>query len=55
MMGHEIAHALARHSAEKLTSTMMQTDFGIMAVEKFVLGNLLDFLSLRYVYNSIWY
>ena len=37
IMGHEIAHAVARHSAER-ASTAMLTDFGIMAVEKFVLG-----------------
>ena len=37
VMGHEIAHAVARHSAER-ASTAMLTDFGIMALEKFVLG-----------------
>ena len=37
IMGHEIAHAVARHSAER-ASTAMLTDLGIMAVEKFVLG-----------------
>ena len=37
IMGHEIAHAVARHSAER-ASTAMLTDFGIMALEKFVLG-----------------
>ena len=37
IMGHEIAHAVARHSAER-ASTAMLTDFGIMALETFVLG-----------------
>ena len=37
IMGHEIAHAVARHSAER-ASTAMLTDLGIMAVEQFVLG-----------------
>ena len=37
IMGHEIAHAVARHSAER-ASTAMLTDFGTMALEKFVLG-----------------
>ena len=36
-MGHEIAHAVARHSAER-ASTAMVTDLGIMALEKLVLG-----------------
>ena len=37
VMGHEIAHAVARHSAER-ASTAMVTDLGIMALEAFVLG-----------------
>ncbi len=37
VMGHEIAHAVARHSAER-ASTAMVTDLGIMALEKLVLG-----------------
>ena len=37
VMGHEIAHAVARHSAER-ASTAMVTDLGIMALEQFVLG-----------------
>ena len=37
IMGHEIAHAVARHSAER-ASTAMVTDLGIMALEQLVLG-----------------
>ena len=37
VMGHEIAHAVPRHSAER-ASTAMITDLGIMALEQFVLG-----------------
>ena len=37
VMGHEIAHAVARHSAER-ASTAMVTDLGIMALEQLVLG-----------------
>ena len=37
VMGHEIAHAVARHSAER-ASTAMVTDLGIMALERLVLG-----------------
>ena len=35
VMGHEIAHAVARHSAER-ASTAMVTDLGIMALEQLV-------------------
>ena len=41
VMGHEIAHAVARHSAER-ASTAMVTDLGIMALEQFVLGQRLQ-------------
>ena len=37
IMGHEIAHAVARHSAER-ASTALVTDLGIMALEQLVLG-----------------
>ena len=37
VMGHEIAHAVARHSAER-ASTASVTDLGIMALEQLVLG-----------------
>ena len=37
VMGHEIAHAVARHSAER-ASTAMLADLGTMALEQFVLG-----------------
>ena len=37
IMGHEIAHAVARHSAER-ASTAMLADFGTIALETFVLG-----------------
>ena len=36
-MGHEIAHAVARHSAER-ASTAMLADLGTMALEQLVLG-----------------
>ena len=37
IMGHEIAHAVARHSAER-ASTAMLADLGTMALEQLVLG-----------------
>ena len=37
IMGHEIAHAVARHTAER-ASTAMLADIGTMALETFVLG-----------------
>jgi len=37
IMGHEIAHAVARHTAEKMSAAMV-TDLGIMALEQLVLG-----------------
>ena len=37
IMGHEIAHAVAKHSAER-ASTAMLADIGTMALETFVLG-----------------
>ena len=37
VMGHEIAHAVARHSAER-ASTAMLADLGTMALEQLVLG-----------------
>ena len=45
VMGHEIAHAVARHSAER-ASTAMVTDLGIMALEAFVLKQLRQFCKL---------
>ena len=37
IMGHEVAHAVARHSAER-ASTAMLADLGTMALEQLVLG-----------------
>ena len=37
IMGHEIAHAVARHSAER-ASTAMIANMGTMALENFILG-----------------
>ncbi len=44
IMGHEIAHAVARHSAERM-STAMVIDAGTYALEKLVLGQRLPSFS----------
>ena len=44
IMGHEISHAVARHSAERMSAALL-IDAGTYALEKFVLGQRLPSFS----------